>query len=139
MQGTLARAQVVRLIGKRAVIQAIDQGCGRCHEPGGCGGYRALSSGQREFPVDNRLGAAVGDIVEISVAEGTVARLAGRFYLLPLVGVIAGAVLGGDGVRAIVGAIVGGLLGYLSARYWVRRENHVEPTIVRVCGNPQEK
>ena len=139
MSETLARAQVLRLNGTRAVIQAVDQGCGRCHQPGGCGGYRALTAGRREFQVDNRLGAKVGDFVEVSVAEGTVVRLAGLIYLLPLAGVIGGAVLGGDGVAGIATAIAGGLVGYLVARHWVRRENLVEPTVVRVCGNHQEK
>ena len=139
MAETLARARVLRLIGERAVIQAVDQGWGRCHEPGGCGGYKALTSGRREYQIDNRLGARVGDLVEVSVAEGTVARLAGLIYLLPLVGVIAGAVVGGDGIGGIAAAIAGGVFGYLSARSLLRRENHGEPTVVRICGNHQEE
>lgn len=101
-----------------ADIEVEQGGCGRCHEEGGCGGQQLTQmfcSGARSYRVSNSIGAQVGDKVIIAIAPGSVRDTANLAYGIPLIGAIAGAILGtilaGDG-----GAIVGCLLG-LSVAY----------------------
>ena len=115
---------VVRSLDADMVDVEIEQGCGRCHEEGGCGGQnltQMFAAGPRHYRLRNTVGAGVGDRVAIAIAPGSVRRSANFAYGVPLaalfVGALAGGQLAGDG-GAMLGAAAGLALAFL---YLARR------------------
>ncbi len=108
-------------------------GCGRCDQPGGCGQTSVFQLfGRREHRVLARLaddmqpGLQAGDGVVIAMPEGRVMRASLVMYLCPLLGLLAGAVLGqslpGGGETASIFAGLAGLAaGFGLARFWSQR------------------
>ncbi|QDX80414.1 hypothetical protein B9N43_03530 [Denitratisoma sp. DHT3] len=103
------------------------QGCGRCHEAGGCGGVMGGTSAcaVRQYRVPNSIRARVGDQVLLSVPEGILLKAALASYglcaLLTLGGAwLATATGAGDG-GAAVGALAGLGLGLMLLRRGRRR------------------
>ncbi len=85
-------------------------GCGRCHEPGGCGGGLSVDRGiSRTYRLPNRIGARVGDDVVLTIPEGALLKVSLLAYLIPVALVIAGAVVGT--IVSDLAAIAGGALG----------------------------
>jgi sigma-E factor negative regulatory protein RseC len=120
---TDAKGTVVEVDGDYAMVRIeAATGCGRCHEPGGCG---ATNLGQmfcatpKTFRVRNSGRRAVGDEVTIAIASGAVRRSALLAYGMPLgalfAGAIAGSVAAGD-VGAICGAVAGLVVAWLALR-----------------------
>ena len=114
---------IVREINQADALVEIEQGgCGRCHEPGGCGGQQLTQmfcSTPKTYRVANEIGAGVGDRVTVEIAAGSVRRSANLAYVLPLTATIAGAVLGmflGDDPGAMLGAVAGLSLAFLHVR-----------------------
>ena len=114
---------IVREINQADALVEVEQGgCGRCHEPGGCGGQQLTQmfcSTPKTYRVANELGAGVGDRVTVEIAAGSVRRSANLAYVLPLTATIAGAVLGmllGDDPGAILGGLAGLLVAFLHVR-----------------------
>jgi positive regulator of sigma E activity len=116
--------------------------CSRCAGGGGCalrrlsGGRSALLAVPRRVPGGEPL--SVGVRVTVAVSEGELLRAAGRAYLPPLAGLLAGPALarglatGGDGWM-LLGAVAGLALGWAVARTWLQR---VPPAVaVRVAGD----
>lgn len=71
-----------------ALVEATETGCGRCHEPGGCGGLHAgkiLCAAPRLFRARNPIDARSGDIVHVAVDRGSVRQAANLAYVAPLV------------------------------------------------------
>lgn len=102
------------------------QACPRCAEGRGCGG--GLLGGllrdrlRHVRAVGDAAGLAIGDRVVIGLAETTLLKAALAMYLLPLAGVVIGALL----ARYLVGAgeagtIVGAVAGFATALLLVRR------------------
>lgn len=92
-------AAVVRGIdGDFAIVEAASAGtaCGSCRQAEACTSSRlsGLLRGQRTVRLSNRIGAAVGDRVVLSIAEGAVLSAALFAYLLPLSLLLAGALAG---------------------------------------------
>ncbi|WP_346286795.1 SoxR reducing system RseC family protein, partial [Zoogloea sp.] len=76
---------------------AVNGGCGRCSEPGGCGGVniaRPLALPSKVVRVANHIQARPGDAVALVVDDGVPLRAALLAYGWPVLGVIAGAALG---------------------------------------------
>lgn len=105
---------------------AVSGGCGRCNEPGGCGGIniaRPLALSSRSVRVANDIQARPGDAVAVVVDDGVPLRAALLAYGWPVLGVIAGAAAGtlmaspgaGD-LLAAVCAVGGGLAAGLAGR-----------------------
>lgn len=102
------------------------QGCPRCAEGRGCGG--GLLGGllrdrlRLVRAVGRADGLAAGDRVVIGLAETTLVKAAATMYLVPLGGIVLGALsargLAGTGDAS---AIIGGALGFLVALAFVRR------------------
>lgn len=107
--------------GGLAVVEVAvrENGCGRCHEVGGCGGQnlsRALCDRKKTITVVNTLGVAVGERVQIGMDDVAIGAMATRVYVVPLIGILLGGALGqalfSDGS---VGGVVGALGGFLAA------------------------
>lgn len=122
-EGSVIRA-VVRLVDTAGAVVEVEQGgCGRCHEKGGCGGHhltQTFCSGPRRYRVENAIGAEVGDMVSVAVAAGTLRRGANLVYGLPVLGLIAGAVVGAA-LAGDAGAMAGSLVGLAGAFLVVSR------------------
>ncbi len=104
-------------------VRAVEpSGCGTCGGQG-CSSRRIAELFQRSprnFLVDCDLSLSPGDRVVIGIAEGSVLSSALRAYGLPLGLMLAGALLAqaiqpGDG-PALIGVVLGGLLGWLAVR-----------------------
>ncbi|KAF7599089.1 MAG: Fis family transcriptional regulator [Candidatus Dactylopiibacterium carminicum] len=119
---------VVRVEAAQAVVQVRRQGgCGRCTEPGGCGG--GSEGGCSEYWLDNPARARAGQRVLVDLPEGQAARAALLAYATPLLVLLlaaGGATLSGwpDPVVAMVAlaGLVLSLLGLRLARHmgWLR-------------------
>jgi sigma-E factor negative regulatory protein RseC len=141
-------AIILKTEGGLAWVEARESGsCGSCGT-GGCSTRRLADLfGRREraFPVDNVLRAAAGERVVIGIPPGALWRSAFRLYGLPLVLLLAGALLGqhlqGD-LGALAGAAGGLALGALAQRtrassrafqpVMLRRADKI-PLIVKSC------
>lgn len=139
------RAIVMRVDGSLAFVESAKaSGCGQC-KGAGCGAgklSRLLCSEPRQFQVDNRIDAGVGDEVVVSVPDGAVMRGIGLIYLLPLALLVSGAALGDalaeqgaqrDGYAAI-GAATGLIGGFFLSRWLDARRPRQLPRIVRQAG-----
>lgn len=126
---------VVRRVeeGDAWVEVAVGGGCGRCNEPGGCGGVnvaRPLALQSTNVRVANRIQARPGDTVAVVVDDGVPLRAALLAYGWPVLGIIGGAAAGtlaaspGQGdLLASLGALAGGLVAYLAGRARSRRQD----------------
>jgi len=135
---------VVHVDERLTLVQANQgNGCGQCNGKG-CGTGKLsqmFCSKPRQFQVDNSINARVGDEVIVSVAEGAVLRGIGLVYLLPLLLVVIGAMMGSswaaqpdqrDGYAA-VGALLGLIAGFIFARWISLRQarQQTQPYIER--------
>lgn len=138
-----ARAVVVQVEGRRTFVQASEGGgCGQCSGKG-CGTAKLsqmFCSQPRQFEVDNPINARVGDLVVISVADGTVLRGIGLLYVLPLASLAAGATIGNvaaplseqqDGYAA-AGAFIGLVLGFVFSKWLAASRRRQRPCIARI-------
>lgn len=116
-------AEVIKTAADGIWVQAVEpSGCGTCGGQG-CSSRRIAELFQRKprlFVVDCDLSLAPGDRVVVGIARGSVLKSAWRVYGLPLILMLAGALLAqavqpGDGA-ALVGLLIGGVVGWLAAR-----------------------
>lgn len=122
-------AIVTRIDGDIALVEAASAGtaCGRCNQVETCtSGQLTQTLRSRMYRLPNHIGAAVGDHVVVSVAEGAVLRAALLAYLLPLLLMLTGAAIGTvtmhDDVVALAGAGIGLLVGLGLLR---RKQRHL--------------
>jgi len=146
------RAVIVQIEGQYAFVQASQaNGCEQCNGKG-CGAGKLsqlFCSKPRQFQVDNSINASVGDEVIVSVAEGSVLRGISVVYLLPLLLLVMGAMLGNTWVEqpgqsdgyAAAGAMLGLAAGFVIAKWISSRQNrgHSRPCIARQWREEQEK
>ena len=139
------RATVVQVDGQYALVQAEPgNGCEQCNGKG-CGTgqlSRLFCSNPRQFQVNNPINAGIDDEVIISIADGAVLRGIGQVYVLPLLLLLIGAMLGNqwavlDGHRDIysaMGALLGLGVGFVFSRKisYRRAGNDSQPHIVRL-------
>ncbi len=130
-----APARIVRVEGARAwVVPESPQSCGACGGKG-CGSSifsRMLKGGaEPEYPVQNLIQAKPGEAVVVGVADGTLLRAAMSAYVLPLLMVMAGALIGtlwGE-LQSVAGALAGLALSIL----WLRRRRPPpDPVVIRL-------
>ena len=116
-------AQVTRTAPDGIWVQAVEpSGCGTCGGQG-CSSRRIAELFQRKprhFLVDCDLSLAPGDRVVVGIANGSIFKSALRMYGVPLALMLGGAllahgVLPGDG-PAVMGMLLGGVVGWLAAR-----------------------
>ena len=119
------QAVVRHVDGGQATVEVAQGGCGRCHEKGGCGGQhltQMFCGGPRHYHVDNAIGAEVGERVLVAVSAGSLRRGANLAYGLPILGLIGGALLGGQ-LFEDTGAMFGGAFGLILAFVLVVRKS----------------
>jgi len=104
-------------------LTEIQGGCGRCHEPGGCGGARiahAFGKTNELFRVATAEPVDVGQRVNLMVGDGVALTAALTGYGLPTLMVLAGVAIGtwsgGD-----AGALFGLVVSVAGAIFAVRR------------------
>lgn len=118
--------KVVRVVGDRVWVEAEQRSsCGDCSAKMGCGHAligKALGGRLNTVQVRAALGVQTGDCVVLGVREDALLRSSLAVYLLPLAGLILGAVVGtalfvngGD-----LPALLGGGLGFAAGMWWVR-------------------
>jgi sigma-E factor negative regulatory protein RseC len=107
----------------RVWIEVEQSGCGRCSEPGGCGGVsigQSLCSRRKRFCLTDTLGLEPGDGVVVGVPDNVLLRSATAVYLVPLaLGLVAAGVahfLSGNSDSSLVD--FAGFMGGLSAGWW---------------------
>lgn len=116
------QGQVVAITGDHAVVRiGGTSGCAACDAGKGCGAGvfgRLLRNRQVTVEVPNRIGAGVGQAVELGISEQRFLALVLRLYALPLLAGLLGAMagfevairLGFDGFAADAGTLAAGLL-----------------------------
>lgn len=119
-----ARAVVVRTAAATGWVRVDERpsGCGRCNEPGGCGGGRiwyAFGRPNEVFEIKDAARFEAGDRVVLTIEDGTALGAALATYGVPTLGGILGAAFGmwiaGD-AGAAIGLIAGVLLAFQLAR-----------------------
>jgi sigma-E factor negative regulatory protein RseC len=115
-------ARVVAASGSEVWVEVAGRAptCGNCKTVDACQtGLLGLTTGPRRYRLENRIGAQVGDQVQLTVAEGTVWRASLWSYGVPLLLAIAGAIIGqtlsGD-AAALAGTLVGLVCGMVVLR-----------------------
>ena len=125
--------------GGNALIRVFQESaCGHdCENCGVCGSRRKLT-----VEAGNPLRAVPGDLVIVETGTGKVIRAAALVYVLPLITLLLGCVLGyalrlGEGIQAllgIAGLVLGGAAAVLINRF-IRRDRPLEYTIIDVSGH----
>lgn len=125
---SVVEAVVSGLDDQMAIVDVVrTQGCGRCHETGGCGGVMGGTSAcaVRQYRVPNAIHARIGDAVMLSVPEGAVLKAALASYgvcvLLTIVGAWLATASGSGDAGAALGAVAGLGAGLLWLRHGRRR------------------
>ncbi|MDR0736013.1 MAG: SoxR reducing system RseC family protein [Zoogloeaceae bacterium] len=115
-------ARVLRVDAGYALVEVIGGGCGRCHEAGGCGSAhltRMFCFRPRRCRVQNRIDAPAGARVTVVLPAGVLRRHVRIAYVLPLLALLGGAVLG-DVAAGDAGAAAGAVFG-LALAWWMAR------------------
>ena len=97
--------------------------CGGCSADGACGTSlldRFLGRRVVLVRARNPVGAAVGERVVVGVSEAGLVRAALAAYLMPILGLVVGAVVG-QRAGGDPWSLFCGLLGFLLALFWLRR------------------
>jgi sigma-E factor negative regulatory protein RseC len=106
--------------------------CGACAGKG-CGNSlyaRLLHPMEPEYPVKNPIDAEVGEAVVVGIEDGAVFRAVLAGYVVPLVLLLSGALLGA--VWGELQSVIGCLAGLLVAAVWLkRRRTESAPVILR--------
>lgn len=134
----------------RAEVSTARQGpCGSCSEQGACSLPIATVTNSVELvTAKNQLGAKPGDTVEIDLAGHTELGVSLLVWIVPMVGLIGGAVLGvltreplglAEDPAALLGAGIGVAAAYLGLRRLDRRvtdDPRLVPEIIKVVAAP---
>ena len=110
---TRCEAVVVDVAGGEVWVEVPERApsCGSCKSADACQtGLLGLGTGPRRYRLENRIGARIGDRVQLTVADGTVWRASLLSYVLPLLLAIGGAAIG-QFAAGDVGAVTGMLAG----------------------------
>jgi sigma-E factor negative regulatory protein RseC len=95
--------------------------CGSCKNTDACqDSLLGLSAGPRRYRLENRIGARIGDRVQLTVADGTLWHASVASYVLPVLLAIAGAVVGqtaGGDAWAAMGTLAGLGCGLVLLRF----------------------
>ena len=130
---------VRRIDGSRVEVEVVQEGCGRCNEPGGCGGQslaRATCHGRRYW-IASDSAFHVGQRVMVAIDAESVRSAAGRAYVIPMLLLLLGAYLGaqfGSGA-----SVAGGIIGLSAGWYWLTGSRKAVGTPVILGGASDER
>ncbi|MBL8398812.1 MAG: SoxR reducing system RseC family protein [Candidatus Accumulibacter sp.] len=134
------RAVVVAVDDRHITLRIENSGCGRCQQAGGCGGNplgKMFCRTPQTFRIANSGDYAVGAQVRVVVVDGAVGRSAWQAYVVPLLIVLMGAMIGSwaiGEIGAIAGAVAGLFLGWFGlwrANRRLRHDHRFQPLIDR--------
>ncbi len=120
--------RVVAIRDRVAWVEAESQAaCGGCAAAKGCG-TKTLSSyfSKKTAPLRmvNDFGGTVGDRIEVGIRNSTILKVSALIYLLPLLGLIVGALIGdalnGSDFVAMCFSLAGLLFGFYLSRLFYR-------------------
>ncbi len=136
---------LVASTGDNGWAQVVTDRKGACDECGASHCCASFVSGSKMvIKALNRAGAGVGDLVSIHLKSASVIQSAAVFYFIPILGLIAGAVVGtslnqrlpiGETASAIVFSFIGLTLGFLITALfsrWMSTRNGLTPVITRI-------
>lgn len=118
---------VRRIVAGQALVAVAASGCTSCGHAGGCGIGKLAGRGETLLALPATPGLRAGDAVQVELREAQLTRAALVGYLLPVLLIVAGALLGQalgeklgaggtvDGLAAL-GAVAGLALGLLLTR-----------------------
>jgi sigma-E factor negative regulatory protein RseC len=124
------QAVVIRREGEKALVESVQGGgCGHCDSVNGCSSSKLsflFGSAPRRFHVRNDANAQVGDLVEINLPEGVLLHSAAVMYMLPLIFLFFGAILGAlwssepasSDLHSAAGGLLGLVFGFLLVKYF---------------------
>lgn len=116
-------ARVVAASGNEVWVEVAGRApsCGNCKTADACQtGLLGLAAGPRRYRLENRIGAQVGDQVQLTVAEGTLWRASVWSYGVPLLLAIVGAMIG-QSLSGDAAAVAGTLAGLVCGMVVLRR------------------
>lgn len=141
-----AFGHVTAVQGEWVQVTIEQQGCGRCHEPGGCGGQSLtqMLNKPQAYWVRNTIQAVEGERVSVLMPPKQVNRAAWLAYLRPLlllfVGAAAGSIVGGGELYSILGALLGLAFGFIglkrAARSVTSSESHLNGAEIPLNSEP---
>ncbi len=118
----------------------VNSGCGRCNEPGGCGGVslaQPVCAKPQATVLTDTIGLAVGDTVRVTIPDEMLSRVVTRTYVIPLALFFVGSLLGAAvlpdllpmqwQVTQDVGAMIGAGLGLIAAWGQLHRAQSRKP------------
>lgn len=114
-------------------------GCGSSHSCHSC-----LSNSKMTTEALNNAGAKEGDLVDVSLKSGVVLKGAAIMYLVPIAGLMAGALIGSfisgrlpidETMSAIIFSIFGLCIGFMITAFFSKQmsaKNHLTPIITQI-------
>jgi len=121
----------------------VNGGCGRCAEPGGCGGVslaQPLCAKPKTMVLPDSLGLAVGQKVRVAIPDHLLARGVTRTYVVSLALFFTGSFLGASLLPDLVpqqwqithdlGAMIGAGVGLIAAWAQLKWSQHQSPMAV---------
>lgn len=126
---------VAKVVGSKATVRFDRRSaCDKCHM------CAVTKDGMKvEVVVDNKLGASVGDIVEVEMGEKYVLTAATIVYVIPLVligiGIGIGTLLNelAEALFALGGLVVGFVIAILLDKLVIRKKKGFSPTMKAIC------
>jgi sigma-E factor negative regulatory protein RseC len=131
---------VTTLDGDRAFVRITGEGCGRCHEPGGCGGgnlTQVFCLSPKIHRVLNLRGAKPGEEVIVVIPDRTLLCSAIAGYVLPLMGLCLGAALGLE-LAGEAGSMIGAA-GGLALAWGLQRTRRARDILLEPDSEPRIK
>ncbi|QKK12256.1 MAG: SoxR reducing system RseC family protein [Pseudomonadota bacterium] len=139
---------VVRVDGERAWVETERRSsCGDCSAQAGCGHALLGKTFGRKFAevqVVNNAHLKPGECNVLGVREDALLKSSFAVYLIPLLGLLLGALVGATAVSGVgdLSALLGGVAGFVAGLWWVRgfggraaRLQRYQPVILRRAGS----
>lgn len=122
-------------------VQVGKAGCGRCDEPGGCGGVsiaQSLCGKEKQYRFVDNLGLKPGENVIVGIPSGALVRSVNYSYTLPLFLVMCFAGVGASYYQRdpTLGGVVGVVVGLFVAWLVLRRAIKTGVTAPVIIGRP---
>lgn len=118
------RARVIEAGDGVALVEAERQaGCGHCDSTKGCGKSamsKLFCTTPRRFEVIDSIGKKPGDEVRIAVHDGALLKGSMAVYIVPMLSLLGGALLGNAASGSDAGAVLGGFAGLFIGFLWAR-------------------